>query len=256
MDKIDNKVKHIKLAKSVIENFDIDPRNYIELKGHPNFTLRNKNESNKIYVKDKNFSAKYNIDFFDANNTSLYLGEKISGNIHIKVHEEDSLIYIGDDCIFLKIIIDSNQKNDLIAIGEKVTANINNQWRSGLRSGNENPAIIVGDDCMFAADIVMRNTDAHPIYNLENEIQINVPKSLILIEPHVWVGQQVNILKDVKVGACSVVALGSIVTKDIDKFTIAKGIPAKGEINKQFYWSVSTTVKARLRAKYYMKKYL
>jgi len=173
MAKIDNKNKYFKLAKSVIENFDIDIDNYKLIEENFAFTIKNKNDSNKIYVKDKNIVAKINIDFFNSSNTALYIGENIKGNIHIKVHENDSFIYIGNDCNLKKVIIDSNQKNDFIAIGDHVTANINNEWSSGLRSGNGNPAIIIGDDCMFAVDIVVRNTDAHPIYDLNSEKQLN-----------------------------------------------------------------------------------
>ncbi len=256
MAKINNKHKHLEIAKSVIDEFDLNTENYTLIKEHKNFIIKNNHKSNKIYTKDQESIAKYNIDFFNAKHCTIYLGKAIRGNINIKVNADASIIYIGNNCNLRKIIIDSNQRNDLIAIGNHVTANINNQWRSGLRSGDGNPAIIVGDDCMFAIDIVMRNTDAHPVYNLDNEKQVNQPKSLILLEPHVWVGQQVNILKDTKIGACSIIALGSIVTKDIDRFSIAKGTPAVGTVDKQLYWSISTQDKSRERAKYYTNKYL
>jgi len=258
MAKVNNRKKYLKIAKTVIDKFDLDEENYTlinpSLYSYKNVIIKN-NHNNKVYTKDKNLVAKLNIDFFNAKNCTVYLGKTLRGNIHIKVHFDESILYIGDDCDFKKIIIDLNQRNDFIAIGNNVATNINNQWRSGLRAGNGNPGIIVGDDCMFAADIVMRNTDAHPIYDIDTEEHINQPKSLILIEPHVWVGQQVNILKDTKIGACSIVALGSIVVKDIERFSLAKGVPAIGKVNKELYWSLSEEDEFRKRAKFYMDKY-
>jgi len=256
MAKIDNRVKYLKFAENVVEEFDMNDENYTLLRKNENFVIKNHHSSNKIYVKDRDSSAKYTIDFFNAQDCTLYIGHNIKGNINIQIHHNSSLVYIGNSCNLRKVVIDSNQKNDLIVIGNHVTANINNQWRSGLRSGVGNPAIIIGDDCMFATDIVIRNTDAHPIYNIDTDKQVNYPKSLILIEPHVWIGQQVNILKDITIGACSVIALGSIVTKDISRFSIAKGTPAVGIVNKELYWSVSMQEKSRERAKYYTRKYL
>jgi len=50
--------------------------------------------------------------------------------------------------------------------------------------------------------------------------------------------------------------MGSIVTKSIERFSIVKGIPAKGMVNKQQYWSISQKKISRDRAKYYVNKYL
>ena len=195
-------------------------------------------------------------DFFNTKNSKIYIGKDIKGTINIKIHHDNSLIYIGNNCHLRKIIIDSNQKNDLITIGNDVFTNINNSWRSGLRAGNGNPAIIIGDDCMFGSNIMVRNSDAHPIYSIDTEEQINYSKSLILIEPHVWIGQDVSILKDVKIGACSIIALGSVVTKDMERFSVAKGVPAIAKVNKEIYWSKSMQKHSRSKARYYTKKYL
>ena len=120
---------------------------------------------------------------------------------------------------------------------------------------NRNPALIVGDDCMFANDVVIRNSDAHPIFDLESDLQLNMPDGIVHIEPHVWIGEQVNILKSVTIGACSIVALGSTVTKDIPRFSIAKGVPAKATAKDSLYWARSYTERAKEKAKYYVAKY-
>jgi acetyltransferase-like isoleucine patch superfamily enzyme len=57
--------------------------------------------------------------------------------------------------------------------------------------------------------------------------QLNTPSAGVLIEPHVWLGQGTQVLKDVTIGACSVVAAGSIVSTDLPRFSVACGVPAK-----------------------------
>lgn len=49
----------------------------------------------------------------------------------------------------------------------------------------------------------------------------------IIIEDEVWIGANVTILPGIKVGKCSVIGAGSIVTKDVPEYSIVAGIPAK-----------------------------
>ncbi|MCA6069105.1 CatB-related O-acetyltransferase [Chryseobacterium sp. RG1] len=52
-------------------------------------------------------------------------------------------------------------------------------------------------------------------------------KGPIIIEDEVWIGSNVLILSGVTVGKGSIVAAGSVVTKNIEPFTIVGGNPAK-----------------------------
>lgn len=49
----------------------------------------------------------------------------------------------------------------------------------------------------------------------------------VIIEDGVWVGCNVTILKGVHIGKGSVIAAGSIVTKDVPPYSIVGGNPAK-----------------------------
>jgi maltose O-acetyltransferase len=49
----------------------------------------------------------------------------------------------------------------------------------------------------------------------------------IIIEEDVWIGANVTILPGVRIGSFSVVAAGSVVTKDVARFTVVAGVPAK-----------------------------
>lgn len=49
----------------------------------------------------------------------------------------------------------------------------------------------------------------------------------IIIEEDVWIGTGVIIYPNVRIGKCSIVAAGAVVTKDIAPFTVSGGVPAK-----------------------------
>ena len=57
-------------------------------------------------------------------------------------------------------------------------------------------------------------------------------KKKIIIEDYVWVGTSAIIMPGVKLGVGSVVAAGSVVTKNVESYTIVGGVPAK-EISKR-----------------------
>jgi len=49
----------------------------------------------------------------------------------------------------------------------------------------------------------------------------------VIIEDDVWIGYGSVILSGVKIGRGSIVAAGSVVTRDVEKFSIFGGVPAK-----------------------------
>ena len=49
----------------------------------------------------------------------------------------------------------------------------------------------------------------------------------VKIENGVWIGTRAVILDGVKIGKNSIVAAGSVVTKDVPEFAIVAGVPAK-----------------------------
>ena len=247
---------YLNIAQRSIDKFSLQESNYQLLEANPCFQVNNNERTNNIILaKDKEYKANFIIDFSKAENCKLYLGSNILGKIKIVFFGNNSIIYIGDNCKLNQLRIRSKQNNDFIAIGEGVTTSGENIWTSGGGEGSSNPALIIGDDCMFANNVVIRNSDAHPIFDLESDLQINMPTNIVHIEPHVWVGEQVKILKSVTIGACSIVALGSIVTKNVARFSIAKGIPANATTKDSLYWARSYTERAKQKAKYYVEKY-
>lgn len=86
--------------------------------------------------------------------------------------------------------------------------------------------IDIGADCMFSYGIELRTTDAHPLFDVRTGRRIN-PRRPITVEDYVWVGKQVTVMKGVRLGTCSAVALRSLVTEDVPSFCVVAGVPAR-----------------------------
>jgi acetyltransferase-like isoleucine patch superfamily enzyme len=49
----------------------------------------------------------------------------------------------------------------------------------------------------------------------------------VVIEDHVWIGFNVGILKGVTIGKGAIIGAGSVLTEDVEPFTVVAGNPAK-----------------------------
>lgn len=85
--------------------------------------------------------------------------------------------------------------------------------------------VSMGEDCMTSYGVIIRNHDSHRIYDIATTKLINAPKDIV-IGNHVWLAQNVTILKGTVIGSNVVVGFGSIVTKDIPDNSICAGTPA------------------------------
>lgn len=80
-----------------------------------------------------------------------------------------------------------------------------------------NPTIITGD---HRIDVIGK-------YIIDNTEKLPENDAPVVIEDDVWCGANVTILKGVTIGRGSVIAAGAVVTKDIPRYSIAGGVPAK-----------------------------
>jgi acetyltransferase-like isoleucine patch superfamily enzyme len=82
--------------------------------------------------------------------------------------------------------------------------------------------ITIGDNVAISENVAIWDTDAHQV----------VGKEAFMIQPvhignHVWIGNNVTILKGVHIGDNAIIAAGSVVNKDIPEGCLAGGVPAK-----------------------------
>lgn len=107
--------------------------------------------------------------------------------------------------------------------------------------------IEIKDDVTMAWGITIYDHNSHSIYwderkndnhqcyddyfnhngnNIANKDWINVVSKPIIVESKVWIGFNVTILKGVTIGEGAVIGAQSVVTKDVEPWTVVGGNPA------------------------------
>jgi len=151
---------------------------------------------------------------------NLYLYEempKVLGNLEVS---------IGDGCSF-------SGAQTWIAGGPGILRKltIGNHTYTGhavqIVSGGE---VSIGDHVLVANRVVMNGYDGHPldpIARARGEPPTSDGMGPIILEDYCWIGNDVTILKNVRIGKGAVVASGSLVTRDVPDLTVMAGVPAK-----------------------------
>lgn len=207
--------------------------NIIDFKGCDTFKskLNIVGDSNKIDISKVKINN-VTIDVTGSNNTvTIEEGTLISGGMEIVINGNNHQITIGEYVhIYGKLsfwVVDNDTK---IVIGNYSTFGIAN-----ISIAEPNTEIIMGRDCMVANGVSIKNSDFHSIIDLNTNQRIN-PSKNIKIGNHVWLGENCHILKDVTIEDNSIVALGSIVTKDVPSNCVVAGNPTK-VIKENISWS-------------------
>lgn len=114
---------------------------------------------------------------------------------------------------------------------------IGNNFYIGRDSLIETDAVI-GNDVIIATRVALIGRYDHhyqqigvPIRSashiLEKDYNWKGLNLKVVIEDDVWIGYGSTILSGVKIGAGSIIAAGSVVTKDVEPYSIYAGLPAK-----------------------------
>jgi len=107
-----------------------------------------------------------------------------------------------------------------LIIGDNTTIN----YKTGI---SVECRVEIGKNCVIAGETMIFDNNSHGLYYKNNRKMNRDDVSPIIIEDHVWIGMRSIILKGVTIGFGSVVAAGSLVTKDVAPMTIVGGNPAK-----------------------------
>lgn len=91
---------------------------------------------------------------------------------------------------------------------------------------SEGVSLTIGNDCMLASRVQLRGDDSHTIFDVRTGQRAN-PSQNVVIGNHVWLADDVCILKGSRIGDGSVVGVGSIVTGTIPNNCVAVGSPAR-----------------------------
>lgn len=133
--------------------------------------------------------------------------EKCGKNVFIDEHS---------NIIYKNVIVGNN-----VAIGKNAT------FICGLAK------IIIGDNVMFAPNVtVITGSHRYDVVG-RNMIDIKNSEKLpendqdIVFEGDNWIGANATILKGVTIGKGAIIAAGAVVTKDVPRYSIVCGVPAK-----------------------------
>ncbi len=87
--------------------------------------------------------------------------------------------------------------------------------------------VTIGNDVMLAQNIVLSGLN-HPYEDVNVPIsQQKVTTKEIIVKDESWIGSNAVVTAGVTIGKHSVVAAGSVVTKDVPDYSIAAGNPAR-----------------------------
>lgn len=160
-------------------------------------------------------------------------------NLSIQIREDHQTkrLYIGSESLISGSYIFEN-KNGNIRIGD----------RTFIGGGSRFiciDSIVIGDDVMISWGCTVMDNDAHSMRWTERKDDVaqwkkgidentigkykswgNVNSSPIVINNKAWIGFNVIILKGVTIGEGSVIAAGSVVTKNVSDYTLVGGNPA------------------------------
>lgn len=183
----------------------------------------------------------WNILIFRLIGIQLGKNAQIFTNVFLQKHPK-SKITIGDNFTFTsgdainplcrnqRGCICTERENSIIEIGHYVGMSSPCIWAK--------ERITIGSYVNIGGDCILMDSDAHNLdWKVRDSGEMYSPKETmdshtakcapIVVEDHVLIGTRCIILKGVTIGARSVIAAGSVVTKNIPADCIAGGSPAR-----------------------------
>ena len=142
-----------------------------------------------------------------------------------RVHASVAAIELGENCrvmygAYLCSFVSDARKGEGIVTGANCWIGINAVIASGQGG------IFMGDNVLIGPNAAIV-TGRHDFEKLSlKSIEQDYSGLPITIGNDVWIGANVTILGGVTIGERAVIGAGSVVTKDVEPFTVVGGIPA------------------------------
>lgn len=176
---------------------------------------------------------------YKLNLTGVKTGLNTSVTGVLDIRKIGGKIEIGNDCLIAGTIV-TETENARIIIGDNVNVGGGTIIDSAI-------GVIIEEDVLISYGCLIQDSDNHSTkYSLrkldladwkergEHNWDIT-PKGIVKIKKGAWVAARAIILKGVTIGTGSIIAAGSVVTKDVPDWTIVGGNPAKiiRELNQE-----------------------
>ena len=160
--------------------------------------------------KNVKFYPESRIHNLQENPDSILIGENTHIRGELQVFGYGGKIEIGNNCYI--------GDHSRIWSGEKIT---------------------IGDHVLISHNVNIMDTNSHEISHLERsegyynlitegfpQKKGNILTSEVKIDDYVWINFNVIILKGITIGKGAIIAAGSIITKNVEPFTLVGGNPA------------------------------
>ncbi len=162
---------------------------------------------------------------------SIFPGSKVRIGANVVAISRSSPTALG---VSRPVILRTLSANALIQIGSDIGL-------SGVTVCSVK-AVVIGDGCLLGADVMISDTDFHPVHELKRRHKSIPPAQQgdeIEIGNDVFIGARAIILKGSKIGDGSVIGAGSVVTSYVPPNSIFAGNPAKmvGTVEKTSHGS-------------------
>ena len=145
------------------------------------------------------------------------VGNYVSVNQKPKIVNKGEIL-LADDVRIWSSIVKSQiyvSKGGILEVGE-------NSRLNGVHLDVKHN-VTIGRNVRIAPGTLIMDSDFHSVEDHFSEGKI-LP---VIIEDNVWIASRSIILKGVTIGKGSVVAAGSVVTKNVEPYTVVAGVPAK-----------------------------
>ena len=177
----------------------------------------------KLYLK---IAALYKKSVF-MKKTFLGKNSRIGPKAKI-INKSKNKPHVGEHVTFLGTL-DIGPKGQ-ISIGDNSVVRYSTQIRSALN-------ISIGSEVIIANNVYICDHDSHPT-NPQKRSEMckedhegpmwdweHAKQAPIIIEDNVWIGRYVTIMKGVTIGAGSIIASNTVVSKDVPSYSLCFGNP-------------------------------
>lgn len=171
------------------------------------------------------------------NKIKIHAGNRIQIGNHVGlsgcsiiIKGKNNTLSIHDHARLRNLTIEIVGNNCSITIGEECVIG----HGCYLSAKEENIHLTIGDTCMFSRNVNILTSDGHPIFHQDQKIN---PAQNIKIGNHVWLADNVTVLKGVEIGDNTVIGIHSLVTKSIPHASVAVGNPAK-VVKTDISWTI------------------
>jgi acetyltransferase-like isoleucine patch superfamily enzyme len=204
-----------------------------DLKGAKVVKVTDNGCSNWIIIAGPKRAVTFKLVLFPkASGNIVILGEQSDQPKEIRFEGSNNLAICGQNIKWAQVSVRFISNSAAVCLGHGSIYNGTSIIVEGDGCGVE-----IGRDCLFAPGTTIRTSDLHGMYHVATGEWLNPPKPVV-IEPHVWLGQDALVLKGSHIGGGSVIAARAVVNSTLPQFAVAAGAPAKA-VRGDVCWSLA-----------------